>query len=654
MIELIINDVSLDLSDRTQIGLTILSSDITNLTTRTGDFTNTFTVPATKRNMKALEHVNLMTSSSTLPYRIVRATFKQDGIEIASNAYCVINSVTVDTITLNIFTGNLDFIKELGDMTVAELYANDSSITWSRSNVISGNDDLVFPLIKWREDSTMFATTPSVDARELLPCLRLSSLLDKISDNINYSLLGSFIDSDLKNEIIITPNKFSVDVEEFDLIGKWKQASSTTGTKVTIVEGTGTTTIIRTPFFNTPQSGEFLNNKFSPSVNRFGVLSFNGQLAWGWRATEDYTIFESKKTRNIEIVLKIVDDLGVVYKELQLPTIATKLLDAPYSEDYVDLTIESPLMTFLSARTYNMVVYIKVHQHDNIPSEFESTFLLNYNGVISNDSVLKFQSNGSLVYGNDLKVSNLFDMKVVDVIKEVINSYQIMISTDSYLQQVKFNYLDTLIENKKRAIDWSYKILTLESVGFTVPSLSKRNHLRYKESDTLPNDSNSYFDIENENLQAESNFVKLSSEMTRTFKGYNDETICLINGINSSYEFQNPQWRILELDEKNTPYNVTYSDALGSTTNSSNVPFAIFRNFEYLKNNYFNVIQDISIDAKVVNATVKINSLDLQEVRNDLVPVWIYSAKFNIDGYFHVNKISNYKNNIAQVELIRI
>jgi len=269
-------------------------------------------------------------------------------------------------------------------------------------------------------------------------------------------------------------------------------------------------------------------------------------------------------------------------------------------------------------------------------------------------SILSFASNGSLVYGNDLKVSNLFDMKVVDVIKEVINSYQIMISTDSYLQQVKFNYLDTLIENKKRAIDWSYKILTLESVGFTVPSLSKRNHLRYKESDTLPNDSNSYFDIENENLQAESNFVKLSSEMTRTFKGYNDETICLINGINSSYEFQNPQWRILELDEKNTPYNVTYSDALGSTTNSSNVPFAIFRNFEYLKNNYFNVIQDISIDAKVVNATVKINSLDLQEVRNDLVPVWIYSAKFNIDGYFHVNKISNYKNNIAQVELIRI
>jgi len=649
MIELIVNNVSLDLSNRTRIGLTILSSDITSLTTRTGDFTNSFTVPATKRNMKALEHVNMVTSSSTLPYRVVKATFKEDGIEIASDAYCVISSVTSEDITLNIFTGNLDFIKALGDLKVSDLYLDEPSIVWNRTNVINEESPLVFPLIKWREDSTMFATTPTVDARELLPCLKFNDLLDKISDKINYQ-----IESNLQSDIIVTPNNFKVDIEEFDLIGKWKQASSTTGTKVPIVEGTGTTTIIRTPFFNTPQSGEFLNNKFKPSVNRFGVLSFNGQLTWGWRATEDYTIFESKKTRNIEIVLKIVDDLGVVYKELQLPTIATKLLDAPYSEDYVDLTIESPLMTFLSARTYNMVAYIKVHQHDNIPSEFEATFLHNYNGVISNDSVLKFQSNGSLVYGNDLKVSNLFDMKVVDVIKEVINSYQIMINTDNYIKKVTFNYLDELIDNKIKAINWSDKLIGVESIGFTLPNIAKRNHLKYKESDTFPNDSNSYFDVSNENLPNETNLVQLSSEMTRTFKGYNNETICLINGINSSYEFQNPPFRILELDTRNLPYDVTYSDALGSTTNNTNVPFAIFRNFEYLKDNYFNVLEEISIDAKVINGIVRISPLDLNTIRYSFIPVWIYSAKFNIDGYFHVNKIENYKNNIAQVELIRL
>ena len=649
MIELIVNNVSLDLSNRTRIGLTILSSDITSLTTRTGDFTNSFTIPATKRNMKALEHVNMVTSSSTLPYRVVKATFKEDGIEIASDAYCVISSVTSDDITLNIFTGNLDFIKVLGDLKVSDVYLDEPSIVWNRTNVINEESPLVFPLIKWREDSTMFATTPSVDARELLPCLKFNDLLDKISDKINYQ-----IEANLQSDIIVTPNNFKVDIEEFDLIGKWKQASSTTGTKVPIVQGTGTTTIIRTPFFNTPQSGEFLNNKFKPSVNRFGVLSFNGQLIWGWRATEGYGLFESKKTRNIVIVLKIVDDLGVVYKELQLPTIATKLLNAPYSEDYVDLTIESPLMTFLSSRTYNMVVYIKVHQHDNIPSEFEATFLHNYNGVISNDSVLKFQSNGSLVYGNDLKVSNLFDMKVVDVIKEVINSYQIMINTDNYIKKVNFNYLDELIENKIKAINWSDKLIGVESVGFTLPNIAKRNHLKYKESDALPNDSNSYFDVSNENLPNETNLVQLSSEMTRTFKGYNNETICLINGINSEYEFQNPPFRILELDTRNLPYDVTYSDALGNTTNNTNVPFAIFRNFEYLKNNYFNVLEEISIDAKVINGIVRISPLDLNTIRYSFIPVWIYSAKFNIDGYFHVNKIENYKNNIAQVELIRL
>ena len=644
MIELIVNNVSLDLSNRTRIGLTILSSDITSLTTRTGDFTNSFTIPATKRNMKALEHVNMVTSSSTLPYRVVKATFKEDGIEIASDAYCVISSVTSDDITLNIFTGNLDFIKALGDLKVSDLYLDEPSIVWNRTNVINETSPLVFPLIKWREDSTMFATTPSVDARELLPCLKFNDLLNKISDYTNYQ-----IEANLQSDIIVTPNKFSVDVEEFEL-RKDSHPINFGGSFTTINEGSSTQTITKSTVFDTPQSGEFSNNEFAPTINRFGTLSFTGKLYYIWKISpaDVYGIFESKKTRNLEIITYIKDDLGTIIKQIKLPTIEMKLMDSATvsSNEYVDISIESPLMTFDSARTYNVSYSCKFHQHDNIVSVAK---LDNRGG-----DVLKFQSNGSLVYGNDLKVSNLFDMKVVDVIKEVINSYQIMINTDNYIKKVTFNYLDELIDNKIKAINWSDKLIGVESVGFTLPNIAKRNHLKYKESDTLPNDSNSYFDVSNENLKDETNLVQLSSEMTRTFKGYNDETICLINGINSEYEFQNPPFRILELDTRNLPYDVTYSDALGSTTNNTNVPFAIFRNFEYLKDNYFNVLEEISIDAKVINGIVRISPLDLNTIRYSFIPVWIYSAKFNIDGYFHVNKIENYKNNIAQVELIRL
>jgi len=647
MIEIIVNNVSLELSNRTRIGLTILSSDITSLTTRTGDFTNTFTIPVTKKNMNALNHVNLVTSSSTLPYRVVKATFKEDGVEVVSNAYCVISSVTSDDITLNIFTGNLDFIKALGDLKVSDLYLDEPSIVWSRTNVINETSPLVFPLIKWREDSTMFATTPSVDTRELLPCLKFNDLLERISDYTNYQ-----IEANLQSDIVITPNNFKADIEEFELNNNAQ--NSWNWNFVSVAEGTSITTTTKNPTFDTPQSGEFASNQFAPTVNRFGTLSFNGELSWFWRATENYGIFESKKTRNIDFVVKIMDDLNVVIKEISLPTVETKLKPFASLDDYINITIESPLMTFLSTRTYRVVVYAKVHQHDNIPSEFAMSFYASLNSEKTDRSVLKFQSNGSLVYGNDLKVSNLFNMKVVDVIKEVINSYQIMINTDNYIKKVTFNYLDELIENKKIAIDWSNKLIGVESVGFTLPNIAKRNNLKYKESDTLPNDSNSYFDVDNENLKDETNLVQLSSEMTRTFKGYNDETICLINGINSNYEFQNAPWRVLELDTKNTPYNITYSDALGSTTNNTNVPFAVFRNFEYLKDNYFNVLEEISIDAKVINAIVKITPLDLNTIRYSFIPVWIYSAKFNIDGYFHVNKIENYKNNIAQVELIRL
>ena len=402
--------------------------------------------------------------------------------------------------------------------------------------------------------------------------------------------------------------------------------------------------------FDTPQSGEFSDNTFAPTENRFGTLSFNGGFAWIWKIdpSDSYGIFETKKNRNLDITVKILDDLDTVIKQISLPTVTTKLQPSSTvtSTTYESVTIETPLMTFDSARNYRVVYYVGVHQHDNIKSQVKFD---NRKG-----DTLTFQSNGSLVYGNDIKVSNLFDMIVVDVIKEVINSYQIMITTDSYIKKVTFNYLETLISNKIKAIDWSDKIISIDSVGFTIPNLAKRNHLKYNENDNLPNDSNSYFDVNNENLNIENTLVQLSSEMTRTYKGYNDETICLINGINSNYEWQNPQWRILELNTKNTPVNVVYSDASGSTNNNVNVPFAVFRNFEYLKDNYFNVLEEISSDAKVVNATVNITPLDLQNLRSNFIPVWIYSARFNIDGYYHVNKIENYKNNIAEVELIRL
>lgn len=655
MIEVIVNNVSLDLSDRTRIGLSILSSDITQLNTRVGDFTNTFTIPATKKNVQALEQVQLMTSSTTLPYRIVRATFKQDGVEIVSNAYCVINSVNDSSISLNIFTGNTDFIKEIGDLTVSELYENEDGFLWNETNVINGVDGVVFPIIKWGTAST-YEGNADVSIRDLLPCLKFGDLLDKLSDKTGFSIGGSF-----DRNVLVTPNEFKSPIETFGAFSfsNWYWNWYT----LAVPEGNTVLTLNNILPTYVGTFDEITAGRFVPTVNRFGKLKFTGRLYWIWRQTEEYGILEQRKTRNLTFTIKIKDELGNTLRTINEPNIETQLRDASGEFiDYIDVAIETQLRTFTTGKEYFAEVSASVSTHDNIDSELLVSFHANVPTTSTIESLpsyfpaLVFTSNESLVFGNEIKVSNLFTMKVVDVIKEVINSYQVMIKTDNYIKSVEFNYLDTLIQNKTKALNWSDKILSVESIGFIVPNMAQKNHLKYKHNDNLLNDADSFFEISNENIQTDRVYVQLASEMTETYAGYNDELICQINGLDASRIWQNPSWRILEFEKINTPFNVNYKDLVLSTTTTAteNIHFARFRNFEFLKDNFFTVIQEISTDAKTLITNVMLTPMDIQEVRGSFVPVWIYSAKHNIDGYFHVNKLENYQNNMAKAELIRL
>jgi len=652
MIELIVNGRSLDLSDRTQIGLTILSSDITSLITRTGDFTNSFVVPATKHNMEVLEFVNLPTSSTDLPYRIVRCSYIQDGIEIVSDAYTVVSSVTIDNITLNIFSGNLDFIKAIGDLTVADLYFNEPVFNIDMDLVINGNKSVVFPLIKWNEISDYYQTTSTIDPRQMLPCLKFTDILDKLSDKLGYTINGNFDEN-----IIVTPNQLEMETQTFEITDVGINIPRVNS--VNVAEGSATTNLIFSPVFNTPQTPPFAGNRFAPVTDTVGVLRFETDVLWRWYADGSYGLFEFPKTRNVYLRTSIKDNLGNVLKTITSSIVEYQMGNTSFSGNIggalpwssssaFTVLIESPSFTFVGGREYFIEYDFVISQHDNIPTIFETQEHEYANCRMT------FNTDPNLLYGNTSSVSNLFKMKVVDVIKEVINSYQVMISTDNYIKNVQFNYLDLLLDNKENAINWSDKLIDVEGVGFVVPKLAKINNLKYKENDNTPNDSDSFFEVENENIQEETTLIQLKSEMTRTFDGFNSETVCLIDGLDDNYKFLNPSWRILELETKNTAHNIVYNDGSTVVNRNTNTPFAVFRNFDYLKTNYFNVLQDLSANAKVINGFAKLTSLDILEIKKTLTPVWIYSAKFNIDGYFHVNKIENYKNNIAKVELIRI
>jgi len=130
MNELIINDRRVDLSENTNIGLTFCANNIGELQNRQGNFSNTFKLPITKNNREIFEWSHLQTSASLMAYKKLKATYIQNGVEIVTEGVAEISSVDNNYFYINVYSGNVDLTDAIGDITVGELYKNDSLVLW--------------------------------------------------------------------------------------------------------------------------------------------------------------------------------------------------------------------------------------------------------------------------------------------------------------------------------------------------------------------------------------------------------------------------------------------------------------------------------------------------------------------------------------------
>ena len=150
MNELIINNRRVDLGENTNIGLTFSANNIGELQNRQGNFSNTFKLPTTKNNKEIFEWSHLQTSSSLMPYQTLKATYKQNGIEIISDGIAEINNVDNNYYYVNVYSGNLDLMASIGELTVGQLYENDIVYNWNLTNNIAIRDKsryYIYPLI---------------------------------------------------------------------------------------------------------------------------------------------------------------------------------------------------------------------------------------------------------------------------------------------------------------------------------------------------------------------------------------------------------------------------------------------------------------------------------------------------------------------------
>ncbi len=649
---LFINGIEMQLSDRTNIGLTLQAHNLGSLQSRQGSYTNTFKILLNAYNREQLEQAHVMTSTSQLPYQKLAITYMEGSIEIISNAEGIIKSVDGVWMFIDSVGGNVNFFRSIGDVTIGELFKNEPTHTWNFNNVVNsrnGSEYYIYPFIDWRTDETTYFDAPTVNPSKMLPCCREQSVFQQLETLTGYTLEGSYINSNEHRGSVITPDELSLNPEYFDEVVLKATDLNTTLTTTTfnIPQGSGVT-LNNSPLSLVNNDVGFFQGSYYPPTNEVGKLRVSTTLNFLVRYPAGGTPI-IKQTKEYWIVVQI-KELGTVIAEHTYNHVF--LEPDPLVQANFVIDVETPEMTLLSGVQYFVNIEIHAEKHSNADT------IVIY-GLGSTGTLVTFekQPENRIVYGSEMRFTDLFRMKATDVLKDVLNLRGLIIQTNAYSKEVSFNFFDDLIRNKAIANDWSKLVQIPESKAlmYKFGVYGQRNNFKFEKNENVTTGlGDSFFRIDDATLESEIDAVQLNHCATESKPKYQGRVIPEIEAIETGQNvWKKPTWRMLQMEAQPTSYNVTYDDGTTSQTETTDIPFCRFVGFEELIPEYYEALTGILDNTKVLPIVLKLTPNLIQNL-DHVIPIELKVHELDISGYFYINVINRYQGGNTLVELVRL
>ena len=352
---------------------------------------------------------------------------------------------------------------------------------------------------------------------------------------------------------------------------------------------------------------------------------------------------------NIEIIIK---ENGIeIYS-------ANEILSSPNLNNPYNLTINPGTIIVNSGDVYSVEMFIEANRDESID------YPLQYSLLVSSFS---FQANCSIPYGAKLRIENFYNLDQEIPFKDVMNQYSLTIQTDEVAKQIFLTPLDQLNKNLSKAINWNKKINlnSPPSVKYKIGSYGQTNYLNYqKDDDVLIDLGRGSFAIDNFSLPLTKELITLNSAAV-------ESELRLLNEVTPTIPFQSTYGacfdskkpRILLLDK--VTKTIDWKNTINSDTGTSTeLPLSYFikdtktdnLDFESLIEENYNVLTGIMNQVKFISAGFRLTEVDIANL-DFTIPIFldVHYSEIHINGYFYINKISNFKKNATtKVDLIRL
>jgi len=610
---LFIGDVECDLDDDEIIPVNKQVNDIAEMQDRQSDFTAQFKIRKT-RAMKALfELAGEIGIDSNFPYVIHNCHYIQNGIEMITSGYMILDRGDDQYYSAAVYSGNKNFFKDIENLKITDLTLASTVHDWDLTDMEASQDndlDYLYPLCDPSDDGGIgrrFANLIEMYGGWIWPFVKVKAIWDEIFTNAGYWDTGDILTNDrfLKLFMPITNLNITKAYSDSYLYSLWRinldlifpiPGGMLPGGTVIIGDA-----VFATGHYIVPYTATYVIKVYARVIAPLPALN----LCEGGIVVAAFT------------------------------SVPLSVTESNYEVEYAatvgdDLTVESSMAYFY----YYTITVVKI-----------------------TDALIGF---GSL---NVTPRLHLPDMSQTDFIKMICNMFGLIPDVIPRDHKIYFwNYSD-LYDNIPVARDWSAYLSEREDEAeFKFGDYAQNNYLKYKDSDDVIEDNGKgTMQIDDETLPADKDVVLLPVSTCDEVTVMTDVDISRIdfNKFNADTSVYDQNKKIdarivfIKLADVTKTFKVWDCVAMAACGSFTATPPKIACSLEVSFSDLIINYQGLSRLLTKTNLRRAKFNLPVYEVAGLKHYIPIYLSQYK--AYFYVNKINNYvPGQLCTIDLIKL
>lgn len=520
-----------DLFGNEDIVQTMSIFDLSDITKRTGEYTNALKFPPTNNNIRLIEYADEMTSVNTLPYKKVSAQIIVGGLVIRTG-FIGITEVS-DVINGRFYSGNTIYYDLIKNLYLSDLDWSAYDHIWNYANAVasSANTSGYFYPVMDYGGQTLGGDT--VDVRKILPATFNKTILRLMIEQLGYTYDDDFDRDDFNVSILPYAKKNPSYPSEYLLLNSFEGSNlvdygydkslqlvydTLNGQSITVPIKPGDISPVVGLFYRAYRvqfsqavsgTGTYwsqLNNEYTAGANglynydlNVDFKTINTHYAFENVITSDFSTGPSLLNNRISVKL-VVEKSGVITNIENIVTTTGVNFTGSISLNAGD-------KLYCTYKQIGEVLYQVDSGRVGSNPRYGTFNIRFYPEIDFTTNTFDLYLQDGLTFGNPIVYSTLFPkMKCSDFLKDIAVRFGIILSIDEDNKIIKATNINRISDNKPSALDLS-DILDesqLPEQLFSLNSYAQNNNFKHKFDKSvvdIPNGTDYIMTINNPNLE---------------------------------------------------------------------------------------------------------------------------------------------------------